>query len=156
MPCPLLLQYQAASNHARLESCWVLPPWTWAILSVPITCISSCNQWMRGSFLLTGRSQWSVLRYMEENETEYSRWGQPEVKYICIKGLKSHHYSLGLHPFIQSHSSLQQSTAISQYKHRVRYWYFGSFSVTTSHLFAIHLSSVWIIFLDWGLGEFLL
>ncbi len=27
MPCPLPLEYQAASSQARLKSCWALPPW---------------------------------------------------------------------------------------------------------------------------------
>ncbi len=36
---------------------------------IPITWISS--KWMRASFLLTNSSQWSVLRYVVENETEW-------------------------------------------------------------------------------------
>jgi hypothetical protein len=27
-PCPLPLEYQAASSQARLKSCWALPPWS--------------------------------------------------------------------------------------------------------------------------------
>jgi hypothetical protein len=67
---------------------------TWALLCVPITCISSKkNFWVRVSFLLTNSSQWSVLRYIEENETEYCRGGNPRpglrsTDLICIKELK--------------------------------------------------------------------
>ncbi len=27
VPCPLPLEYRAASSNARLTSCWALPPW---------------------------------------------------------------------------------------------------------------------------------
>ncbi len=37
---------------------------TWTLLSVRITCISSENHRVRGCFLLTTGSQWSVLRYI--------------------------------------------------------------------------------------------
>ncbi len=39
-------------------------------LCVPITSISSGNQWVRGSFPLTTSSQRSVLRYTDKNETK--------------------------------------------------------------------------------------
>ncbi len=42
----------------------------WALLSVSFAGISSENHWVGGSFLLTNRSQWSLLRYVEVNETE--------------------------------------------------------------------------------------
>jgi hypothetical protein len=53
---------------------------TWALLFVPITWISSANQWMRLSFLLTSDSHWSVLWYIEENKTEERGGGQAEAR----------------------------------------------------------------------------
>ncbi len=68
---------------------------TWALLSVPITCISSENHWVRGCFLLTNSSQCLYCdTYLEENETETEGGHQrPEArisKNYCAKKTQVH------------------------------------------------------------------
>ncbi len=71
------------------------PDLTGALLSVPITCISSVNQWVRGSFLLTNDCQRSVLRYMEGCNP------RPKAEFLvilctCVFTLRSRHLRLTL------------------------------------------------------------
>jgi hypothetical protein len=66
-----------ASYYLKIEQVVL----TWALLPVSIiACISSENQWLRGRFLLTSSSQRSVLRYMEEKESEiWIEGGNPRL-----------------------------------------------------------------------------
>ncbi len=77
--CP---NYDQRSNLLKMYNCSDIKQvdLTWALLSVPITCISSVNQWARGRFLLTNSSQWSVLRNIEENKTKKRGAGQPKAR----------------------------------------------------------------------------
>jgi hypothetical protein len=76
---------------------------TWALLSVPFTCVSGENQWVRGSFILTNRSVFSIHRgerYWIEGGGGHPRPGLTSKNFrlntSAEKGIKKSHLRIPL------------------------------------------------------------